>query len=247
MLFTEVIFNTYGNISRVFCFCKIGSRFSSFYKKLIYSLSRFNTFFSYRHANRVNTSNGVTTLSKIQKPCLIKKKQAGMTFIEVLIALFIMVTGILGAVAMQATAKKGSFDAMQRSLASGLAQDIVELMRNNDASTLALYTTNSPYGTGKITNPPTCNSNASLCTPAQMVTNDLYYWEQALMGANTNDGTNNTGGLMDATACIDVTNNEVTVVISWDAREKMVVNSDAVDCGSTGESRRQVVVEAFIY
>ncbi|MCI2283138.1 type IV pilus modification protein PilV [Colwellia sp. MSW7] len=67
------------------------------------------------------------------------KKQRGMTFIEVLVSLFIMVTGILGAVAMQANAKKGSFDAMQRSLASSLTQDIIERMRSNDFNTIGAY------------------------------------------------------------------------------------------------------------
>ena len=61
-----------------------------------------------------------------------------MTFIEVLIALVILIMGILGAVAMQATAKKGSFDAMQRSVASALAQDIIERMRGNDATALLI-------------------------------------------------------------------------------------------------------------
>ena len=65
------------------------------------------------------------------------KSQKGMTFIEVLVALLILVTGILGAVAMQATAKKGSFDAMQRSVASALAQDILERMRSNDSTALS--------------------------------------------------------------------------------------------------------------
>jgi type IV pilus assembly protein PilV len=32
---------------------------------------------------------------------------------------------------MQAVAQKSSFDAMQRSIASSLAQDIIERMRNN--------------------------------------------------------------------------------------------------------------------
>ena len=69
----------------------------------------------------------------------------GFTFIEVLIAMFILVTGILGAVAMQATAKKASFDAMQRSLASALAKDVIERMRSNKASLLAGYA-GSDYG-----------------------------------------------------------------------------------------------------
>jgi len=176
-----------------------------------------------------------------------KKHQSGMTFIEVLVALFIMVSGILGAVAMQASAKKGSFDAMQRSLASSLAQDIIERMRNNDRDTLALYTAKSPYGTGKITNPPTCNSSAVACTPAQMVTNDLYGWEQALMGANAKKGTINVGGLEGAAGCISHVNNAVTVVISWQGREDMTDAKKNDDCGTTSGKRRQVVVEAFIY
>ena len=38
-----------------------------------------------------------------------RKKQSGMTFLEVLIALVILVTGILGAVALQVVAKKSIF------------------------------------------------------------------------------------------------------------------------------------------
>ena len=82
-------------------------------------------------------------------------KEKGMTFIEVLIALVIMVAGILGAVAMQATAKKGSFDAMQRSLASSLAQDMVERMRSDDSSTLINYIS-TEYGSG-VTCPDGCS------------------------------------------------------------------------------------------
>ena len=67
---------------------------------------------------------------KVQAKTMIQpRKHQGMTLIEVMVALIILVLGILGAVGMQATAKQGSFDAMQRSIASSLAQDIVERMR----------------------------------------------------------------------------------------------------------------------
>lgn len=176
-----------------------------------------------------------------------RNKQCGMSFIEVLIALFIIVSGILGAVAMQATAKKGSFDAMQRSLASGLAQDIIERMRGNDATTLASYAANSPYGSGKMSNPPTCDSTVNLCTPAQMVNNDLFGWEQALMGADSKSGETATGGLVGAVGCISQANNRVTVVISWQGRQDVADAAKDVDCGTAGDNRRQVMVEAFIY
>ncbi|WP_440874362.1 type IV pilus modification protein PilV [Thalassotalea sp. PLHSN55] len=176
-----------------------------------------------------------------------KRKQSGMTFIEVLVALFIIVTGILGAVAMQASAKKGSFDAMQRSLASGLAQDIVERIRNNSNANIALYTAQSPYGSGKIDAEPTCDSAANLCTPAQMVTHDLYGWEQSLMGAGAKSGETNTGGLVGAEGCISAANNAITVVISWQGKDKIRDAKKSEDCGTSGRQRRQIVVEAFVY
>ncbi len=177
-------------------------------------------------------------------------KEQGMTFIEVLIALVIMVTGILGAVAMQATAKKGSFDAMQRSLASSLAQDIVEKIRVNTVGTLggnlALYAANSPYGSGVIAEAPTCNSGAALCTPAQMVAHDLFSWEQALMGAGAQNEGNNVGGLVGGIGCLSVNGNQVTVVVTWQGKAKYTDANRAEGCGTKADTRRQVVVQAFI-
>lgn len=174
------------------------------------------------------------------------QKEKGMTFIEVLIALVIMVTGILGAVAMQATAKKGSFDAMQRSLASSLAQDIIERMRSNDATALANYT-GTDYGVVLNAAPnKRCKTVDGLCTATEMANNDQYEWELALMGADVKNGTNNTGGLVDARACVSVNNNAVTVVITWQGRTELV-NGSTEDCGDTGSKRRQVLVEAFVF
>jgi type IV pilus assembly protein PilV len=173
--------------------------------------------------------------------------QQGVTLIEVLIALFIIITGVLGAVGMQAVAQKSSFDAMQRSIASSLAQDIIERMRNNSNANMSLYAANSPYGSGKITTEPTCNSLLNLCTPAQMVSHDLYGWEQSLMGAEAKNNGNNKGGLLNAYGCISNVNNAVSVVISWQGRTKTSDTFDSKDCGSSGSKRRQVIVEAFIY
>jgi type IV pilus assembly protein PilV len=174
-------------------------------------------------------------------------KQKGMTFIEVLVALVIMVTGILGAVAMQATAKKGSFDAMQRSLASSLAQDIVERMRSNDATALANYASKD-YGVSLNALPSKrCHTSGGLCTSTEMATNDQYEWELALMGADVKNGTDNAGGLVDARACINVASNAVTVVITWEGRTKMRSDQYTADCSALKGERRQVLLEAFIF
>lgn len=172
-------------------------------------------------------------------------EQRGMTFLEVLIALFILITGVLGAVAMQATAKKGSFDAMQRSVASALAQDIIERMRSNDATTLANYV-GSTYGSSLNAVPSKrCNTVATACTAAEMVTNDLYEWEVALMGADVKQGIKSIGSLIDGRACITHADNAVTVVVSWQGRTA-IKDSKKSSCGVAGDKRRQVIVEAFI-
>lgn len=181
-----------------------------------------------------------------------KPKQKGMTFLEVLIALVILVTGILGAVALQAVAKKSSFDSMQRSLASSLAQDIVERMRGNDSDNINLYQVGSPFGDGNAVAAVDCSVFANNCTPAQLASHDLFEWEQTLMGASTKNGTSNTGGLVEGAGCISVVGNRVTVAVSWQGRTELVdgANSASGDttCGTkiTESKRRQVVVNAFI-
>jgi len=171
--------------------------------------------------------------------------QKGMTFLEVLIALFILIIGVLGAVAMQAVAQKGSFDAMQRSVASALAQDIIERMRSNDSTKLSSYV-GSDYGDSLNAVPANrCNTSASVCTSAEMVTNDLYEWEVALMGADVKNGSYYIGSLMDGIGCISHADNAVTVVVSWQGRTT-IKDSEKHACGTAGDKRRQVIVEAFI-
>jgi len=180
------------------------------------------------------------------------KKQQGMSFLEVIIGVVILVTGILGAVAMQATAKQGSFDAMQRSLASSLAQDIVARMRANAPLinpnlTLSTYARDD-YGTELDAAGDRCNA-APGCNSVAMMANDMYEWELALMGGDVTLDNKNVGGLVGAAACISqsvVDSNEYTVIVSWQAKSATADSANNT-CGTSGENRRQVVVQAFIY
>ena len=181
-----------------------------------------------------------------------RKNQQGMSFLEVLIALVILVIGILGAVGLQAVAMKSSFDSMQRSLASSLAQDIVDRMRGNNSNNITLYQVNSPFGDGDAIATVNCALLASNCTPAQLTFHDLFEWEQSLMGAGTKYGTSKVGGLVNGVGCISVVGNRVTVVISWQGRTALTDGASSASgdasCGATDNNskRRQVVVNAFI-
>lgn len=175
-----------------------------------------------------------------------KNTQRGMTFLEVLIALVIMVTGILGAVAMQVTAKQGSFDAMQRSLASSLAQDIIAKIRASDPTNLAAYVADD-YGVTLNDLPSLrCAQPNALCTPAQMVTNDIYEWELALVGGDVTSEGKNRGGLIGGQGCIFQNGNALTVVVSWQGRNEIKDSKKSDGCGAASKKRRQVVVQAFI-
>ena len=175
-----------------------------------------------------------------------KNTQRGMTFLEVLIALVIMVTGILGAVAMQVTAKQGSFDAMQRSLASSLAQDIIAKIRASNPTNLAAYVADD-YGVTLNDLPSLrCAQPDALCTPAQMVTNDIYEWELALVGGDVTSEGKNRGGLIGGQGCIFQNGNALTVVVSWQGRNEIKDSKKSDGCGAASKKRRQVVVQAFI-
>lgn len=185
-------------------------------------------------------------MNKFIKKSTWGKNQKGMTFIEVLIALVIMVTGILGSVAMQATAKQASFDAMQRSLASSLAQDIIARIRANSPDNLAAYDADD-YGATLDPEPVLrCSLVNALCTPAQMVTNDIYEWELALTGGDVTAGGKSVGGLIGGRGCVFQNGNAITVVVSWQGRNEMLDSKKNDNCGAAGSKRRQVVIEAFV-
>ncbi len=167
-----------------------------------------------------------------------------MTFIEVLVALVIIVTGILGAVAMQATAKQASFDAMQRSLASSLAEDIIARMRAGSPADLASYVAND-YGTNSYAAGVRCKS-VGACNTAEMIQNNQHEWELAIMGADVQRAGKNAGGLLNARGCVSVNASVITVVVSWQGREEISDNAKDANCGTASKLRRQVSIQAFV-
>jgi len=176
-------------------------------------------------------------------------EQQGMTFIEVIIALVIIVIGILGAVALQATAKKSSFDAMQRSLASSLAQDMIARIRANNVANLGGYA-RADYGLS-LDAPPAvdCNDANVPCNAVQIVAHDMYEWERALVGADVTKNRNAKGGLVYGRGCIFQNGNAMnamTVVVSWQGRNTFTDNTTNKNCGAASGKRQQVVVQAFI-
>lgn len=181
----------------------------------------------------------------------VSRSERGVGLIEVLIALLVFTMGVLGMASMQVRAKRTSYDALQRSLATSLTRDIIERMRSNpDAGVLEnTYEVNN-LGGGSIANEPTpdCRSNSNPCTSAELASHDLWEWEQALDGASESVNGNNAGGLVSPRACIEHDAGVITVTIAWKGYDGKANPVAGNNCGTglnlyeAGEKDRQVVI-----
>jgi type IV pilus assembly protein PilV len=181
---------------------------------------------------------------------MLRRHQSGFTFIEVMIAFFILATGLIGTVAMQAVAKKNSFDATQRAQALSMANDIIERIRANSA--VAINYNGTTFGQGAIAVPnPRCQTPGVNCSSAQVALNDRYEWDQRLNGTDVRRAQASAGGISDATGCVNFNaNGDLTVVVSWvgrDAIRDAAISTGEENCGAKSNERRQVVVSTFIW
>ncbi len=190
-------------------------------------------------------------------------RSRGATLIEVLIAVLVLAVGILGLMGLQINGKRTNYEALQRSAAVSLAQDMMNRMRANPnrASAVAFLDTNydtttlgyagGGLGGGKIGTAPTdCAVAGAACTPENLAAYDRWAWESKLDDAVTSNG------LINPTGCIDVDisaadGSLVTVIVAWESKidldqtdlvARMPVNCGGNDKYGTGNTRRQAVI-----
>ena len=129
----------------------------------------------------------------------------GFSLIEVLVAIVVLSIGLLGLAGLQTAGLKANNSANQRSLASAMANDILDRMRANQTGLLAGFY-NDPYAGGTPAD-PNCFASAPYCDIEQMADYDVYYWETSLSDALPNGQgkiTGNGGGSV------------FTVTVMWD-------------------------------
>lgn len=152
-------------------------------------------------------------------------RSGGFTLVEVMITVFIVAVGLLSVAGLQALSKKSNFDAIQRTQAAALAQDLIERMRANPGRG-ADYLTDARNGISSTRLPPAparaCavdgSSGSPRCTPVQVVAFDRYEWSRALFGDVERIADSAAGGLSEPTACITNTRapcGVYTVAIAW--------------------------------
>ena len=217
-------------------------------------LIRFSYFFSYFNYCRYFSFHTYSPTSNYFYSITLPK---GFTFLEVMIAFFILAAGTLGAAAMQITAQKSTFNAMQRTVATLYAQSIIGKIKSNSSAPDILAAYEGVFNSEQTLALPSkrCDQVSSNCDAEDRVLSDLYEWNQLLKGAHVQLNGKNVGGLIGAKACIVHHNYQLTVHIVWNSREitgnssiestiTMLPNSCDV---SASLQSSQVVVSTFVY
>ena len=154
-----------------------------------------------------------------------ERTSRGMTLVEILVTVVLISVGLLGIAALQLTTLRSNQEALIRSQASELANDILDRMRANQAGFLADQYNVDFDGTG----------------PAGTAAgNDLAAWQAEIdrllpgAGAALPDGAGGAAGRIQRTPGTNI----VTITIRWSEREDRVLG-DASGSGSF-ETRSEV-------
>jgi type IV pilus assembly protein PilV len=134
-------------------------------------------------------------------PTLPGAKQKGFGLIEILVALLVLAIGLLGMASLQTTSLQQTTGSQARTQAILLAEDMVERIRAN-RSNLASYTLSDPDAVA-------CNTGFAI-TNGGVAADDINEWRNAL-GCLLPEGNGE----------ISVSNNVVTVDITWSPRESI--------------------------
>ena len=145
-----------------------------------------------------------------------KQQQQGFTLIEVLVASFIIIVGVLGVAAAQTMSLKNNQSAYFRSQANFLVADLLDRMRaNTEAYDTGKY--NSIDTTNALPAAQSCITAPAGCGVDNLATHDIREWMQhfpphntapLIPGSSATVSTNTAAGIGGT--------GDVTITIKWD-------------------------------
>jgi type IV pilus assembly protein PilV len=202
-------------------------------------------------------------MSAVRNPSPRRSPVCGFTLFEVLIAFFILSVGLVGVVSLQAISKASQHQAIQRTRAVALADEMLEMVRGNPRG-VPVYAAQagvSALGAGDLGAPAT-DCLTTPCDPNAMAVYDLWLWEQSLQGADVTSASGSSGaGLLVPRGCIrfqpDTANGKtrtgtMDIVVQWRGLQELTdpVGGGFV-CGddlpeAERDFRRQVVLSTYI-
>jgi type IV pilus assembly protein PilV len=166
-----------------------------------------------------------------------RKQIAGVSMLEVLVAIFVLTIGLLGTASMQSQMQTTQVESYQRAQAIVLLQDMVDRV-NANRKDVANYVA-ADLGL----------SSQDCSVPATVAGKDLCEWNNALFGAAEMKGTQTLGAMTGARGCITnpVTTmpREVVVAVVWQGLRPTVAPGGTT-CGQNlygaGDKQRRAMV-----
>lgn len=184
-----------------------------------------------------------------------KHTQRGFSLIEVLISLVVIAVGLLGMAALQLRAQHAELEALQRSQALILVEDMVNRIEANRRSSTALCyaitdaVAGAPFaGIDSNSSDLTCSAYGTNATRATAEA-DLTQWDAMLQGAGEMLGGTAVGAMTGARGCIflvDPATDLYRVSVAWQGDTDTAVPSDPCATDLYGqETKRRVVSRTF--
>lgn len=178
------------------------------------------------------------------------RRQAGLTLIEVLVSLVILLVGLLGLAALMTSSQKAESESYQRAQALLLLQDMVERINaNRGVVECYRYTTDASAGTpylGVGADLTALSCSAGSLTANSRAVEDLTEWSSLLEGASESAG-GNVGAMVGARGCVTLDNaaaRTYTVSVAWQGMTPTKAPDAALNCGKNlygDEKLRRVI------
>jgi type IV pilus assembly protein PilV len=153
-------------------------------------------------------------------------RQRGVTMLEVLIAIFILTLGLLGAAGIQSQMQMAEIEAYQRAQAIVLLRDMVDRV-NANRKNAASYVTSSALGSSAVD----CSGLSAVAAK------DLCDWNNSLFGSSETQGSQTLGAMNTARGCITLPvaamPREVLVAVAWQGMRPTLAPA-ATSCGNDG-------------
>ena len=180
------------------------------------------------------------------------KHQSAFSMIEVLVAIVIVSTGLLGLASLSARTTTAEYEAYQRTQALILLSDMVDKINANRKAAGCYAITDASSGTPTLGSGSAltvaCNAFGTAVEQARAVS-DLTEWHSKLLGAAEMQSGDAVGVMTSARGCVslDAPNNTYQVSVAWQGMTA-TVDPTSVDptwlCGAGlygPESQRRIV------
>lgn len=163
------------------------------------------------------------------------RRQRGVSLIEVLITLFVLLVGLLGVAAMSLASQRASMEGLQRHQALLLLNDMVSRINANrsvaDCYAISAASTGTPvFGVGSASLPSCAAGTIEAYSQANA---DLAEWDALLKGATVSTAADeNVGAMIGARGCVSrLATGRYLVSVVWQGLNATAAPSAGLNCG----------------